>query len=172
MLPGFAELTVSTTLRAIIRSHVVPSEPAPAGMHRLGITPNDTDESENYDSDEADEEFDERLAAERTAYASGKASGGFQPGGAYSPAGFHTEWGIPLERTRERFVAGGVSHFPNPPYDDSSPPLLDALADLLTTVVPPPGGEIYELTNENDVTEDEDEAATVDAGADSENFAI
>ncbi|KAK3261404.1 hypothetical protein CYMTET_29690 [Cymbomonas tetramitiformis] len=155
-------------------SHVAP-EPTSVGMHRLGVTPGDASEDENYDSDEADKEFDDKLAA----------SGGFQPGGAYPPAGFHT-WGMPLEWTRERFGAGGATHYPNPPLDASPPPRLDALADLLTmalepdilaayqrgflaalqlrdsteavpgaggtaaegaqrTVVPPPGGEIYEL---------------------------
>ncbi len=148
-----------------------------------------------------------------TAVGALQASSGFQPGGAYPPAGFHTEWGIPLERTRERFVAGGASHYPNPPFDNAPPPQLDDLADYLTvaldpdilaayrrgflaalrlrdspqevpgaggtaagdaprTVVPPSGGEIYELTDENYVPEDEDEAATATAGADSEHSEI
>ncbi|KAK3233979.1 hypothetical protein CYMTET_55758 [Cymbomonas tetramitiformis] len=234
-------------------SHVAPGEPTPAGMHCLGITPEDTSESEEND----DKELEEYLAAERTAYASGnvvaaapavggracgvgqsafasympkwllvstllicvtavgalQASSGFQPGGAYPPAGFHTKWGMPLERTRERLVAGGASHFPNPPYDSPPPPPPGDLADYLTVtlepnilaayrqgflaalrlrdspqavpgtggtaagdalrmVVPPPGGEIYELTAENDVPEDEDEDAAVDAEAALEHFEI
>ncbi|KAK3247026.1 hypothetical protein CYMTET_43466 [Cymbomonas tetramitiformis] len=64
-----------------------------------------------------------------------QASSGFQPSGAYPPAGFHTEWGMPLGRTRERFVAGGASHFPNPPYDSPPPPTLDYLADLFTVAL-------------------------------------
>ncbi|KAK3286500.1 hypothetical protein CYMTET_5949 [Cymbomonas tetramitiformis] len=120
---------------------------------------------------------------------------------------------MPLERTRERFVAGGASHFPNPPYDDSPPTQLDALADLLTvaleldvlaayqrgflaalrlqdlpqavpcaggaaagvalrTVVTLSGGEIYGLTVENGVPEDEAEDATAYAGADLEHYEI
>ncbi len=120
---------------------------------------------------------------------------------------------MPLERTRERLVAGGASHFPNPPYDDPPPPPLDDLADYLTvaldpdilaayqqgflaalrlrdspqavpdaggtaagdalrTVVPPSGGEIDELAAGNYVSEDEDEDATVDAGAETEHFEI
>ncbi|KAK3252292.1 hypothetical protein CYMTET_21987 [Cymbomonas tetramitiformis] len=256
MRAGFAGLTASTASQTIVRSHAAPGGPAPAGMRRLGITPNDTGESEDYDSDEADEKFDEELAIDGAAYVTGsvvaatpaeggracgvgqsafasyvpkwllvstlllcvtavgalQASSGFQPGGVYSPAGFHTEWSMPLERTRERLVAGGASHYPNPPFDDSPPPPLDALADLLTvalepdgilaayqrgfiaalrlwdspqvvpgaggtaagdalrTVVPPSGGEIYELTAENDVPEDEDGDATAYAGADLEHL--
>ncbi|KAK3266774.1 hypothetical protein CYMTET_24633 [Cymbomonas tetramitiformis] len=221
-------------------SHVATGEPTPVGMHRLGITPGDTSEDEDYDSDEADKEFDDKLAADKTAYVTGNvaaaapSSGGgsglrrwavslcilhaqVAAGGAYPPAGFHTEcvglWGMPLGRTRERSVAGGASHFPNPPYDDSPPPPLDALADLLPvalepdvlaayqrgflaalrlrdspqavpgvggtaagdalrTVVPPSGGEIYELAAGIDVPGDEDGAVAVDAGADSEYFEI
>eukprot|EP00854_Cymbomonas_tetramitiformis_P014587 gene14587-biopygen15041 len=40
-------------------------------MHRLGIAPGDTSEGEHYDSDEADEKFDEKLAVDRTAYVTG-----------------------------------------------------------------------------------------------------
>ena len=49
-------------------SHVAPGEPTPASMHRLEIAPGDTSESDEND----DKEFEEYLAAERTAYASGK----------------------------------------------------------------------------------------------------
>ncbi|KAK3275658.1 hypothetical protein CYMTET_16221 [Cymbomonas tetramitiformis] len=116
-------------------SHVAPGEQTPVGMHRLGTEPADADESEGYDSDETDKEFDEKLAVDRAAYFAGdvvaaapavggracgvgqsafasyvpkwllvstmllcvtavgalQASSGFQPGGAYPPAGFHTE---------------------------------------------------------------------------------
>ncbi|KAK3275659.1 hypothetical protein CYMTET_16222 [Cymbomonas tetramitiformis] len=216
-------------------SHGAPGGPTPVGMHHLGVEPADADEGKGYDSDEADKEFDEKLAVDRAAYFAGDvvaaapAVGGRACGvgqsafasyvpkwllcGAYPPAGFHTEWGIPLERARERFVAGGASHYPNPPIDNAPPPQLDDLADFLTvaldpdilaayqrgflaalrlrdspqevpgaggtaagdalrTVVPPSGGEIYELTDEDYVPEDEDEAATVDAEADSEHFEI
>ncbi|KAK3281473.1 hypothetical protein CYMTET_10740 [Cymbomonas tetramitiformis] len=230
---------------------------APVGANSLALAGGDADcgsggaagdSSETNEND--DEEFEAYLAADRTAYASGKvvaaaaavggracgvgrsaftscmpkwlmvtalllcvtavralqASGGLQPGGAYSPAGFHTEWSIPLERTRERFVAGGASHYPNPPFDASPPPQLESLQGLLTvtlepdvlaayqrgflaalrlrdspqevpgaggtasedalqTVVPPSGGEIYELPAEDGVTEDEDEDEDEDAAA-------
>ncbi|KAK3270019.1 hypothetical protein CYMTET_21564 [Cymbomonas tetramitiformis] len=134
-------------------------------MHRLGIEPGDASESEGYDSDKADKEFDEKLAVDRAAYFAGDvmaaapavggracgvgqsaftsympkwllASGGFQPGGAYPPAGSHT-WDMPLERTRERFVAGGATYYPNPPFDDVPPPQLDDLADYLTVALDP-----------------------------------
>ena len=47
-----------------------------------------------------------------------------------------------------------------------------AAGDALWTVVPPSGGEIYELTAENDVTEDEEEDATASAGADIEDYEV
>ncbi|KAK3250204.1 hypothetical protein CYMTET_40409 [Cymbomonas tetramitiformis] len=187
-----------------------PGEQTPASMHRLAIGPGDSSESDEND----DNEFEEYLAADRTAYASGKVvAAAPAPGGAFPPAGFHTVWDMPLERTRERLAAGGASHFPNPPYDSPSPRPLDALADSLTvalepdvlaayqqgflaalrlrdspgavpgaggtaagdalrTVVPPPGGEIDDLTAEDAVPEDEDKDTIVDAGAVSEQSEI
>ncbi|KAK3237279.1 hypothetical protein CYMTET_52632 [Cymbomonas tetramitiformis] len=109
---------------------------APVGANALALAGN-TDE--DYDSSEADAEFDARLAADRTAYASGEVvaaapavSCASRSGGAF-PAGLGLD--LPLERTRERLVAGGA--FPNPPYDSPSPRPLDALADSLTVALEP-----------------------------------
>ncbi|KAK3265223.1 hypothetical protein CYMTET_26084 [Cymbomonas tetramitiformis] len=72
-----------------------------------------------------------------TAVSALQVSGGSQPGGVPPPAGFHEVWGMPLGRTRVRLVAGGATHFPNPPYDSPPPPPLDALADYLAAALEP-----------------------------------
>ncbi|KAK3247311.1 hypothetical protein CYMTET_11650 [Cymbomonas tetramitiformis] len=79
---------------------------------------------------------DDLLSAENSGSDDEDASAGVAAtpasGGAFPPAGFHTVWGMPLERTQERPVAGGATHYQNPPYGGGN------VVDYVQAVAPHP----------------------------------